>query len=121
MHNIEFKKYFFNTGWVVFEKIIRMFTALLVSAWVARYLQPEQYGILNLSQSIVFIFSFMSTLGLDNVVIKRIVNCENDKNELLGTAFILKLVGSLLIFPILYVFNVSVGNDVEIQKLSIVI
>ncbi|MDF4889712.1 flippase [Vibrio parahaemolyticus] len=121
VHNIEFKKYFFNTGWVVFEKIIRMFTALLVSAWVARYLQPEQYGILNLSQSIVFIFSFMSTLGLDNVVIKRIVNCENDKNELLGTAFILKLVGSLLIFPILYVFNVSVGNDVEIQKLSIVI
>ena len=68
-----FMKYFKNTSWLFGEKILRLFLGLFISIWVARYLGPEQFGILSYALSFVGLFTFLATLGLDSIVIRELV------------------------------------------------
>ena len=88
-----FIKYFKNTSWLFAEKILRMAVGFFVGIWVARYLGPDQFGLLSYAQSFVGLFTVFITLGLDAIVIKELLNKNNDDNVLLGTAFGLKIFG----------------------------
>jgi len=89
-----FKKYAANASWVMAEKILRMFMGLFVGIWVARYLGPEDFGLLSYAQSFVFLFVTIATLGLDGIVVRELVKNEAKRDVLIGTAFILKLIGA---------------------------
>lgn len=95
-----FKKYFINTSWLIVEKIIRMLVGLFVGVYVARYLGPNRFGLLNYATSFVGLFSALATLGLDSIVVRNIVQNIEERNKLLGTAFILKLVGGIVLFGV---------------------
>jgi O-antigen/teichoic acid export membrane protein len=99
--NKGFVKYFKNTSWLFMEKILRMIVGLFVGIWVARYLGPEQFGLFSYIQNFVGLFIVISTLGLDEIVIKEIVKDEKSRDRLIGTAFSLKLMGSFLVLIIL--------------------
>ena len=57
------KKYFENAFWLIFEKGFTLVVGLVVGIYVARYLQPENFGLLNYTISFVSIFSAFSTLA----------------------------------------------------------
>ena len=92
-----FQKSISNTGWLFFDKIFRMGVGLFVGAWVARYLGPEQYGLLSYVVAFVSLFSAIATLGLDGIVVRNIVRDPASKEETLGTAFVLKLMGGIAV------------------------
>jgi O-antigen/teichoic acid export membrane protein len=93
------KKYAENISWLIVEKGISLFVGALVGVYVARYLKPESYGLLNYSISFVSIFSALSTLGLDQIIVRELSRQPSARNELLGTGLMLKTYGStLLIF-----------------------
>ena len=46
VQNKGFMRYFQNTSWLMAEKIIRMGVGFFVSVWIARYLGPDQFGML---------------------------------------------------------------------------
>jgi len=106
-----FRRYFVNTGWLFFEKILRMAIAFCVGVYVARYLGPGNYGLLNYSISFTMLFSAITTLGLDNIVIRELVRDEKKRDELLGTTFILKIAGSILLLGILTLAIRFTQND----------
>ncbi len=106
-----FMRYFENISWLMSEKFLRMFIGLFVGIWVARYLGPEQFGLLSYAQSFVFLFIAISTLGLDSIVVRELVKDESKRDVLLGTAFGLKLVGAILILPILAMAVQLTSND----------
>ncbi len=85
-----------NTGWLFIDKIIRMGVGLLVGVWVARYLGPEQFGLYSYALSFAALFGTFATLGLDGIVVRNIVRDPSCKDEMLGTAFVLKLLGGAL-------------------------
>jgi O-antigen/teichoic acid export membrane protein len=87
-----------NTGWQFADSILRMGVGLLVGVWVARYLGPEQFGMLNYALAFVALFAAFSTLGLDDIVVRDVIRNPASKEETLGTAFFLKLVGSAIAF-----------------------
>ena len=91
-------RYSFNTGWMFAEKVLLMVVAFFVGIYVARYLGPQRYGILNYAISFVAIFKVLAGLGLDNILIKRLTIEENNKNKILGTAFFLKNIASFFCF-----------------------
>ena len=64
----EFIRYFVNTLWLLSDKFVRMFAGLISTIIVARYLGPENYGLLAYSISIVTLFVMLNHLGLINVV-----------------------------------------------------
>ena len=48
-----FKRYLANTSWLIVEQIVSRLIALFLSIYVARYLGPEQFGLLNYALSLV--------------------------------------------------------------------
>jgi O-antigen/teichoic acid export membrane protein len=116
-----FKRYASNTFWMMGEKILRMFVGLFVGIWVARYLGPVQFGLFSYAQSFVFLFTAIATLGLDGIVVRELVKDENRRDELLGTAFGLKLIGALLILPALWLGVQLTSNDAYTNLLILII
>lgn len=92
-----FKKYLSNTSWLFAEKIFRMLIVLLITIWMARYLGPEQFGLLNYAMSFVALFSIFSSLGLEKLIPKEIIGHPEREKEILGTSFFLKILGSFLL------------------------
>lgn len=82
-----------NSGWLFADKIIRMGVGLFVGVWVARYLGPQQFGSLNYAMAFVGLFASFASLGLEGIVVRDIVRYPQAKDEILGTAFGLKLAG----------------------------
>jgi len=80
------------------EKIIRMGLSLLVSIYVVRYLGPERFGVLSFALSFVGLFTAISGLGLDGVIVRNLVEKPEQRDVILGTAFILKVLGALLMW-----------------------
>lgn len=85
-----------NTAWLLSDRLLRMAVGLAVGVWVARYLGPEQFGLLNYASVLVAFMAVFSTLGLDAVVVKELANAPDQANEILGTTFGIKLAGAVL-------------------------
>ncbi|MEH2086422.1 flippase [Nostoc sp.] len=84
-----------NTGWLFADRILRMGASLIVGVWVARYLGVKQYGLFNYALAFVALFSPIFTLGLDDVVVRHLVRQSSNKEEILGTTFLLKFLGGI--------------------------
>lgn len=82
-----------NVGWLFADRALRLGVGLVVGVWTARYLGPEQFGLLSYASVVLALFSFLTTLGLDNIVISHLVRDPARRHETLGSAFALKLVG----------------------------
>lgn len=86
-----------NTGWLFFDKVLRMGVGLIVGVWVARYLGPVQFGLFNYAIAIVALFTAIGTLGLNNIVVRDLVRQPStEAPTTLGTAFLLQIVGGVL-------------------------
>lgn len=116
-----FVRYFKNTSWLFFEKILRLVIGLFVGVWVARYLGPEQFGTFSYAQSFVGLFIAISTLGLDSIVVRELVNDESRKDELIGTAFWLKIIAAFWMLLILGIAINFTTNDLETNILVFII
>ncbi|MFB2875872.1 flippase [Floridanema aerugineum] len=93
-----FRKVIANIFWLMADNVLRLGIGLIVGVWVARYLGPQQFGLLNYSVAFVGLFSVFAKLGLDSIAIRELVRNVASGNEILGTTFILKLVGGIISF-----------------------
>ncbi|QMU60301.1 MAG: oligosaccharide flippase family protein [Gammaproteobacteria bacterium] len=84
------RKILANSSWLFVEKAIRLVVGLGVGILVARYLGVEQYGMLSYAIAIVALFSSISSLGLDVIVVKELVE-KDSLSDIVDTAFVLKL------------------------------
>ncbi|WP_229221452.1 flippase [Dyadobacter endophyticus] len=81
-----------NILWLSFDKASRLLIGMVVGIWVARYLGPSQWGELNYSLAIISILVAIANLGMDGFLVKEIVSSPDKRNEILGTAFITRLI-----------------------------
>jgi O-antigen/teichoic acid export membrane protein len=106
-----FKRYFLNTSWILFERVIRIFVTFFVGIYVARYLGPERFGLLGYSLSIIALFASVATLGLDKIVIRNLVQNPERTSNIMGSAFILKVIASIFLLFIIYIFVQLTDSD----------
>ena len=97
------RKIVHNIGWLSAERFLRMVLSFFVGIYVIRYLGPENFGKLSYSISFVALFIAISKLGLDQIVVRNLVKQKYPNNEILGTAFILKLIGSLIAIILVHI------------------
>jgi O-antigen/teichoic acid export membrane protein len=110
-----------NIGWLFSESALRMGIGLIVGVWLARYLGPEQFGLLNYALAFVSLFVAIATLGLKDIVVRDIVNDSSRTNEILGTSFLLRLIGGLISIALVFVSINYIENDDPLAKSVIVI
>ena len=111
LNNPSFLKYFANTSWLLAERIFRMAVQLFVGIYVARYLGPERFGLLSYANSYVGIFTAIAILGLDGIVVRELVKSPDQRDTLLGTSFLLKVVGTLLMWVLILATLFFSNND----------
>ena len=116
-----FRKYIENAFWLIFEKGFSLFVGLVVGITVARYLRPESYGLLNYALSFVSIFSAFSTLGIDQIIVRELAKETAKKDELLGTGFIIKIVGSVLMIVLMIAVMVLMDHNAFTNTLIMII
>lgn len=103
------------------EKVLRLLIALSVGVWVTRYLGPEQFGILSYAQSFVGIFAALSSLGLNDIIIRELVKNRDKRNLILGSSFGLQTLGSTIIMLLLTISIYYNDNEPLTNRIIIIL
>lgn len=114
-----FRKYFKNMGWMFFGQMFSLLVSFFVGAWLARYLGPDNFGIFNYSLAFSGLFGFIAPLGIDIILNRELVVNPERRDDLMGTAFFLKLIGGLLafLFSIIFVYYLESSHLIRIMVL----
>ncbi|MCG6960957.1 MAG: flippase [Ignavibacteriaceae bacterium] len=91
-----FKKYFTNTSWLFFERILRIIISFIVTIYIVRYLGPKDFGLYSYVISFSWLFGAFSTLGLEAIAVREIVKYPDKQEEINGTVFTLRLLGGII-------------------------
>lgn len=109
-----------NSGWLIGDKLLRLFIGLFIGAWVARYLGPARYGKLAYAAAFLAIFQAFSMLGLDSIIVRDIAKDTVSANQVLGTALRLRLLASVISVSVA-VYSISILYPGNLELLLLII
>ena len=107
-----------NVFWAVTGKVVTLLSTLVVGIFVARYLGPEQYGLMNYVISIVTLFTVFATFGTTEIIIRELAKKELSKDVILGSAFVVRIG---LAFVCLIAIGVYLFFSNETEETSVMI
>ncbi|MCM3127716.1 flippase [Paenibacillus provencensis] len=120
--NKEKKLLLSNTTWLFGDKLIRMILGLAVSIVMARLLGPEELGKWNYAESFFGMFLVLTTLGFDSIIVRDLVKNSSDRNELLGTAAVLKFAGTLTAIVVSYsLISIIRPEDTTVKTINLIL
>ena len=124
IHNKSFMKYFKNSSWMMFEYALRFISAIFVSIYIARYLGPEQFGVLSYAIAIVAIFMTVSRLGMETILVRDLAKYpEQTGPPYKATAFKLllgaALAGFIALSVLVYYFESDENTKVYIWIIAL--
>jgi O-antigen/teichoic acid export membrane protein len=96
------EKYFKNTGMVFIGKVGGLVINMLVGIWVANYLGRASNGVINGATVYIYFFSAIATLGLDQFIVKELHQYPQNRDQILGTAFLMKVAAGLCCIPLIW-------------------
>lgn len=110
-----------NLGWLSIEKLLSIILNLSIGIYVIRYLGSDNFGKLSYCLSLVGMFGAIAKLGLDQVVIRNLVQEEEATPEILGTALVLKLISSVATLILIVGVVLLLNQDPQIHWITTVI
>lgn len=107
-----FKIYITNSAWVFSSLVIRTLIVIFIVSKIANHLGISDFGWYNFGISIFTIFYSISTLGFgDSFLIKYFVDGKTPPEEIICTALIARIIGSLLLLIIILIWIVGFTKD----------
>jgi len=105
-------KFIRNAGWIVIGKALQMILSFVIMTVTARYLGPDDYGMINYVDSYIAFFASLCTLGMENIIVKELIQREDSQGTVLGTVMVLQTVSSLMSVAVLVALvNLVNGGD----------
>lgn len=99
----EIWRLFSNFSWLAFDRVFRLGINLFIVGWIARYLGRDQYGNMDYAMSIAGIVGVLASFGTNNIIVRELVKYRDKKNEILGSSFIIRQVGGVLVVLISFI------------------
>ena len=87
---------------------------------MARYLQPEQYGVYNYALAFVSFFAAVSNLGTNQIVVKDLVQEPEHRQEIVSTAIALRLFSGIFLSILASGIAIAFIADKTVQILVII-
>lgn len=106
-----------NVYWAMAGKMANLFSSLVVGIIIARYLGPEQFGLMNYVVSFVFLFQILSTFGMDNIEIREEAKGEVNINKIIGTSFTIRIVIGILCIILCIATSLILESDIYVTSL----
>ena len=85
-----------NASWIIAGRVYHMVLAFVVGLLTARYLGPNNYGLLNYAATYTSFFASFCSLGINSVIVKNFVDHPDEEGETVGSAIILRTISSVL-------------------------
>lgn len=85
-----------NAGWLIAGRVYNMVLNFIVGLMTARYLGPQNYGLINYAATYTTFFASFCTLGINSVIVKNFVDHPEEEGETIGSAIVLRTISSLL-------------------------
>ncbi len=85
-----------NAIWLISGKVVQMILSLIVGVLSARYLGPDNYGLLHYGTAWITFFCSFSNLGINSIIVKEFFDNPDEHGKTLGSAVLLRLISSVL-------------------------
>lgn len=115
------RKYLANTSWMFVEKVVRLGVVMVTTIFTTRYLGDQLFGQLSYASGYVGLFFALTSMGLDEIVVRDLVRKPERRDDILGTAAMLKLFGALLLVVLTTAVGLLKGMDAETLTLVAII
>ncbi len=100
-----------NSSWMVLERVLRLISSLVVGIYLARYLGPSDFGLLNYTVAFVAIFLPFVELGFSSILIREFISEPDEKRIYGGTAFYMTLGSSIVIIAVINTVSFLVNKN----------
>ena len=107
-----------NASWIVVCKIVQSALGLIISMFSARYLGPQNFGVINYAASIVAFALPLMQLGLRSILVNEFIQRPSSEGKILGTALGLNLLSAIACMIGIVTF-VSIINKGETTTLIV--
>ena len=77
--------------------MLRVSISLFVGIYEVQYLEPERYGLQSYALIFVWLFSSMTSFGLNHILVRELVRLPNQLHNLIETVFWLKICGTVVV------------------------
>ncbi len=116
----EVKKHSINLGWMFFGRLGGMAISFIATAYMARNLGPTNYGQLSYALSYVGLFSFLATLGIEQILYRDLIKFPEKRNVYMGSALGIRLF-SAIVAVILCVLSAMIWSTKDVSLFLIFI
>ena len=97
-----FEKYFKNTGMLFIGRVGSLLIKMIVAISVTNYLGRANNGIISGGTVYIYFFSALAALGLDQFIVKELHQFPENRDQILGTSFWMKVFAGFCCFPLIY-------------------
>ena len=85
-----------NASWIMVGRVFQLGLTFITTMLVTRYLGPAEFGKLNYIYSYIQLFLPLCTMGMNDIVVKQLVDNRDKNDEILGTMIVIRLTASLV-------------------------
>jgi len=110
-----------NISWLFFDKLFRMAYGIFVSVLVARYLGPVAFGELNFSIAFVYVFLVISSLGMEQVLVRDLTLSKETRNQIISTSLMMRGLASGIIYLLVVIIAIYCNPNINTSILIIII
>lgn len=89
-------KIFKNAGWLIFGRLANMLLSFIVSLLTARYLGPDNFGLINYATTYTTLFVSICNLGINSIIVKNLVDFPDEQGVTIGSTIIMKAISGFL-------------------------
>ena len=97
------EKYFKNTGLLFIGRVGSLLIKMIVGISVANYLGRGNNGILSGGTNYIYFFSAIAALGLDQFIVKELHQFPENRDNILGTSFWMKIFAGFCCIPLIWI------------------
>lgn len=109
-----------NIYWAVVGKLFNLASSVLVGIFIARYLGPDKYGLMNYVISYVTLFTVISSFGLDNIEIRELSKKKELSRVIIGTALKIRLFLSIITIALICISLIIFNSGLETNLLILI-
>ena len=115
------KKFKINLSWLVFDKLFRATLNLLLTILLARILGPEKYGILSYLLAFIFLFTAISSLGINPLVTNKVIKKPKNFSGIILNSYYLRIISSIISYIIFLILIYFLSNKNLYYEYAIII
>ena len=104
-------KFLSNASWIMIGRIVQLGLTFVTTMLVARYLGPSENGKLAYVYSYVQFFIPLCAAGMNDIIVKELVDDKDNNDEILGTIIVIRLVFSLVSIVLAILLVKVLNND----------